>query len=130
MESGDPRGREDAALIEESKKEVEDKLECWRKTLESKGFELNGTKTEYLRCDFEDTKPDAGEVLLDGKIVPRKESFHYLGSMIKSDEDIREDIRHRTQVGWAKWKLATGVPCDRKVPAKLKGSSTKRRSDL
>jgi hypothetical protein len=27
-------------------------LELWRQTLESKGFRLSRTKTEYMRCDF------------------------------------------------------------------------------
>lgn len=91
---------DDMVLIGESKKEVEDKLEWWRQTLESKDFRLSWSKTEYLRCDFVDTRPDVGVVLLDGQIVPRKKSFRYLGSMIQSDG---EDIRHRTQAGWAKW---------------------------
>ncbi|XP_026377905.1 uncharacterized protein LOC113272249 [Papaver somniferum] len=112
---------DDVALIGESKQETEGKLELWRQTLESKGFRLSRTKTEYLKCDFDGTGTDDGELLLDGQIVPRKESFRYLGSMIHSDGVIKEDIRHRSQLGWAKWRLATGILCDRKVPVKLKG---------
>ncbi|XP_026378555.1 uncharacterized protein LOC113272994 [Papaver somniferum] len=78
-------------------------------------------QTEYLKYDFEETGRDDGELLLDVQIVPRKDSFRYLGYMIQSDGDIKEDIRHRSQSGWAKWRLATGVLCDRKVPVKLKG---------
>ncbi|XP_026428569.1 uncharacterized protein LOC113324463 [Papaver somniferum] len=104
-----------------SQAEIEGKLELWRQTLEAKGFRLSRTKTEYLKCDFDETGTEDGELLLDGQIVPRKESFRYLGSMIQSDGDIKEDIRHKSQEGWAKWRLATGVLCDRKVPVKLKG---------
>ena len=31
---------------------VNQKLELWRETLESKGFRLSRTQTEYMRCDF------------------------------------------------------------------------------
>ncbi|XP_026419698.1 uncharacterized protein LOC113315650 [Papaver somniferum] len=112
---------DDVALIGESKQEIEGKLELWRQTLESKGFRLSRTKTEYPKWDFDETGLDDGELLLDGQIVPRKESFRYMGSMIQSDGDIKEDVRHRSQSGWAKWRLVTGVLCDRKVPIKLKG---------
>ena len=35
--------------------------------------------------------------------------------------DIDENIDHRIKVGWLKWKNATGVLCDAKMPIKLKG---------
>jgi Reverse transcriptase (RNA-dependent DNA polymerase) len=39
-------------LIDEDIIGVDHKLELWRQTLESKGFRLNRTKTEYMRCQF------------------------------------------------------------------------------
>ncbi|KAF3627324.1 putative pre-mRNA-processing factor 6-like [Capsicum annuum] len=39
----------------------------------------------------------------------------------KSNGEIDEDVSHRIGVGWMKWKLASGVLCDKKVPPKLKG---------
>ncbi|XP_026378857.1 uncharacterized protein LOC113273333 [Papaver somniferum] len=97
------------------------RLQCWRQTLESKGFRLSRTKTEYLRCDFDDPRPNVGDVLLDRQLVPKKDSFKYLGSIIQSDGGIEEDIRHQTQEGWEKWILDKGDLCDRKFPLKLKG---------
>jgi Reverse transcriptase (RNA-dependent DNA polymerase) len=41
---------DDVVLIDESRIEVNQKLELWRQTLESKGFRLSRTKTEYMRC--------------------------------------------------------------------------------
>ncbi|KAF3658415.1 putative pre-mRNA-processing factor 6-like [Capsicum annuum] len=35
--------------------------------------------------------------------------------------EIDEDVSHRIGAGWMKWKLASGVLCDKKVPPKLKG---------
>ncbi|XP_026426083.1 uncharacterized protein LOC113322241 [Papaver somniferum] len=66
-----------------------------------------------------------GNILLDGQPVPRKESFRYLGSILQSNGGIEEDILHRTQSGWGKWRMDSGVLCDRKVPLKLKGKSYK-----
>ena len=43
---------DDVVLVDESRIGVNQKLELWQETLESKGFRLSGTKTEYMRCDF------------------------------------------------------------------------------
>jgi hypothetical protein len=37
----------DVVLIDETRVRVNIKLELWRQTLESQGFRLSGTKTEY-----------------------------------------------------------------------------------
>ena len=34
--------------------------------------------------------------------------------------DINEDINHRIRVGWQKWKKASGVLSDKKIPFRLK----------
>ena len=43
---------DDVVLVDESRTGMNQKLELWRETLESKGFRLSRTKTEYIRCDF------------------------------------------------------------------------------
>ena len=43
---------DDVVLVDESRTGVNQKLELWRATLESKGFKLSRTKTEYMRCNF------------------------------------------------------------------------------
>jgi hypothetical protein len=43
---------DDVVLVNESREGVNRKLELWRQTLESKGFRISRTKTEYMRCDF------------------------------------------------------------------------------
>ncbi|XP_026381588.1 uncharacterized protein LOC113276224 [Papaver somniferum] len=111
----------DVALIGESKKVVEEKLELWRKTLKSKGLKLSRTKTEYLRCELNEPEENTGELLLDGQPIQRTDSFRYLGSIIQSNGELDGDIIHRIQTGWGKWRMASGVLCDRKVPLKLKG---------
>ncbi|XP_070047229.1 uncharacterized protein [Nicotiana tomentosiformis] len=55
--------------------------------MESNGFKLSRTKTEYLEWDGE----------------------------------IDEDVTHRIGAGWMKWRHASGVLCDKKIPSKFKG---------
>jgi hypothetical protein len=54
-------------------------------------------------------------------VVPKKDTFHYLGSMLQKDGDIDEDISHRIKVGWLMWRQASYVLCDPRVTLKLKG---------
>ena len=89
-------------------------------TLESKGFRLGRTKTEYMRCGFSTTRHEE-EVNLDGQVVPQKDTFRYLGSMLLKDGDIDEDVNHGIKAGWMKWRQASGILCDKRVPQKLKG---------
>ena len=43
---------DDIVLVNETREEVNTKLEICRKALESKGFRINRTKTEYIECKF------------------------------------------------------------------------------
>ncbi|XP_070002810.1 uncharacterized protein [Nicotiana sylvestris] len=42
-------------------------------------------------------------------------------SSTANQPQIDEDVTHRIGVGWMKWRLASGVLCDKKVPPLLKG---------
>jgi hypothetical protein len=63
---------------------------------------------------------EEGDVRLDGQVVPKKDTLHYLGSMLQKDGEIDEDVSHRIKVGLLKWHQASGVLCDSRVPLKLK----------
>ncbi|KAF3622002.1 putative pre-mRNA-processing factor 6-like [Capsicum annuum] len=89
---------DDVVLIDGTRGGVNDKLEVWRQTLESKGFRVSRSKTEYVECKFNDV---------------RREN--------ESNSEIDEDVSHHIGAGWMKWKLASAVLCDKKVPPKLKG---------
>ena len=41
--------------------------------------------------------------------------------MLQRDGDINEDVSHRIKARWMKWRQASGVLCDKRVPQKLKG---------
>ncbi|PUZ46468.1 hypothetical protein GQ55_7G080900 [Panicum hallii var. hallii] len=112
---------DDVVLVDESRAGVNMKLELWRHTLESRGFRLSRTKTEYMMCDFSPTRQEDGDVSLEGQVVAKKDTFRYLESMLQKDGDIDEDVRHRISAGWLKWRQDSGVLCDKKVPQRLKG---------
>jgi hypothetical protein len=88
--------------------------------LEAKDFRLSRSKTEYMKCDFSATTHEE-DVKLNGQVVPKKDIFRYLGSMLQKNVDIDEDVSHRIKVGWLKWRQASDVLCDLRVPLKLKG---------
>jgi hypothetical protein len=69
--------------------------------LEAKGFRLSRSKTEYMKCDFSATTQEE-DVRLDGQVVPKKDTFHYLGSTLQKDGDIDEDLSHRIKADWLK----------------------------
>jgi hypothetical protein len=112
---------DDVILVDESRTGVDQKLELWRRTLEAKGFRLSRSKIEYMKCDFSATTQEEWDVRLDGQVVPKKDTFCYLGSILQKDGDIDEDLSHRIKVGWLKWRQASGILCDPRVPLKLKG---------
>jgi hypothetical protein len=112
---------DDVVLADESRVGINRKLELWRQTLESKGFRLSRTKTEYMRCDFSGVRCEDEGVSLGGQVVPKRDTFRYLGSMLQSNGDVDEDVSHRIKAGWLKWRQASGILCDKKVPQKLKG---------
>ena len=73
---------DDMVLVDESRAGVNRKLELWRHKLESKGFRLSRTKTEYMMCDFSASRHEGGDVSLDEQVVAHKDIFRYLGSML------------------------------------------------
>ena len=77
-------------------------LSQWRKALEEHGMKISRTKTEYLPFNA-----NGGEMKMDEEVIKQVSSFKYLGSRIQS--------------GWNAWRRLTGVLCDKKISARLKG---------
>nr|XP_009795963.1 PREDICTED: uncharacterized protein LOC104242585 [Nicotiana sylvestris]XP_016467879.1 PREDICTED: uncharacterized protein LOC107790467 [Nicotiana tabacum] len=61
------------------------------------------------------------EVKNGTQVVPKRDSFKYLGSIIQGNREIDEDVTHRIEAGWMRWRLASRVLYDKSVPPKLKG---------
>jgi hypothetical protein len=93
---------DDVVLVDESRTKVDQKLELWRRTLEAKCFSLIRYKTEYIKCDFSATTQEEEDVRLDGQVIPKKDTFRYLGSMLQKNGDIDEDVSHRIKADWLK----------------------------
>ena len=55
---------------------------------------------------------------LEGQKIPKRYHFHYLGLIICKDGDVSDDVIHRIKAGWIKWRNATGVLCDQRIPVK------------
>ena len=61
-----------------------------------------------------------GRCEFGSQVVPKKDTFRYLGSMVQRDGDINADVSHRIKIGWIKWRQASSILCDKRVPQKLK----------
>ena len=95
---------DDIIIIDVTREGVNDKLERWRYTLESRGFRVSRLKTEYLHYCFSGREDTRGEVTIDGMATPKVEKFKYLGLIIHYEGDIDEDISHRIKMSWHKRK--------------------------
>jgi len=91
--------------------------------MESRGFRLSRSKTEYLKCGLKGEVGRGGEVTMGGVVIPRVEKFKYLGPIIEKRGDIDANINQHIGVAWKKWKNASGVFCDKKNIIRLKGKS-------
>ena len=109
---------DDIVICSESKEWLEQKLESWRYALERRGMKVNRRKTEYM-CVNE--RQDKGTVKMQGEEVAKVEDFKYLGSTVQSNGECGREVKKRVQAGWNGWRRMSGVICDRRVSARVKG---------
>jgi len=100
---------DDIVLIDETRSRLNEKLEKWSHSLESRGFRLSRFKTKYLRCGFSREGMGGGEDTMGGVEVPQVKKFKHLGSIVEERGDTDEDISHRIRARWQKWRKASGV---------------------
>ena len=60
-------------------------------------------------------------VKMQGEEVAKVEDFKYLGSSVQSNGECGREVKKRVQAGWNGWRRMSGVICDRRVPARVKG---------
>ena len=111
---------DDIVICEETRQEVEQRLECWRYALGRRGMKVSRPKTEYLCINGENDKET---VKMKDTKVPRVKEFKYLGSMVQESGSCEREVKKRVQAGWNRWRKVSGVICDRKLPARVKGKS-------
>ena len=109
---------DDVALLNETKVEAERELEIWRDALEKRGLRVSRSKTEYLCVGQQNERP---AITMNGIDIPEGNDFKYLGSTIQGDGGCETEVKKRMQAGWNNWRKVTGVMCDKRMPAKLKG---------
>ena len=113
---------DDIVLSRQNHRKLEEDLEIWRNALERRDLKVSRSKTEYLRVGG---LVDGEEFKLQGEKVKRTKNFKYLGSTVSNDGRREEEIRRRIQAGWMSWRKVSGVLCDRKLLAKVKGKMYK-----
>ncbi|PKA65631.1 ubiquitin-protein ligase E3 C [Apostasia shenzhenica] len=87
---------DDIVLIEKTKEGAKAKIVLWRNALESKGFHLSRSKTEYMECAFSQKRNTyIGDVTIGDQIVKKSERFRYLRSIIQNNGEINNDVISR-----------------------------------
>ena len=113
---------DDIVLSRQNHMELGEDLEIGRNALERRGLKVSWSKTEYLRVGGVD---DGEELKLQGEKEKRAKNFKYLGSTVSNDGRCEEEVRRRIQAGWMSWRKVSGVLCNKKLSAKVKGKMYK-----
>ncbi|KAK3529595.1 hypothetical protein QTP70_032016, partial [Hemibagrus guttatus] len=109
---------DDIVICSESREQVEENLERWRFALERRGMKVSRSKTEYM-CVNE--REGSGTVRLQGEEVKKVQEFKHLGSTVQSNGECGKEVKKRVQAGWNGWRKVSGVLCDQKISARIKG---------
>ncbi|KAK3534872.1 hypothetical protein QTP86_032390, partial [Hemibagrus guttatus] len=109
---------DDIVICSESREQVEENLERWRFALERRGMKVSRSKTEYM-CVNE--REGSGTVRLQGEEVKKVQEFKYLGSTVQSNGECGKEVKKRVQAGWNGWRKVSGILCDQKISARIKG---------
>ncbi|KAK3528964.1 hypothetical protein QTP70_014145 [Hemibagrus guttatus] len=109
---------DDIVICSESREQVEENLERCRFALDRRGMKVSRSKTEYM-CVNE--REGSATVRLQGEEVKKVQEFKYLGSTVQSNGECGKEVKKRVQAGWNGWRKVSGVLCDRKISARIKG---------
>ncbi|KAK3508073.1 hypothetical protein QTP70_012386 [Hemibagrus guttatus] len=81
-------------------------------------MKVSRSKTEYM-CMNE--REGSGTVRLQGEEVKKVQEFKYLRSTVQSNGECGKEVKKRVQAGWNGWRKVSGVLCDQKISARIKG---------
>ena len=81
---------DDIVICEETREEVERRLESWKYALERRGMKVIRSKTEYLCINGGN---DDEIVKMEDAIVPRVKEFKYLGSTVQESGDCEREVK-------------------------------------
>ena len=108
----------DIVICEETREAVERRLESCKYALERRGMKVSRSKTEYLCING---GKDNERVKMEDTKMPRVKEFKYLGSTVQESGDCEMEVKKRLQARWNGWRRVSGVICDRRLPARVKG---------
>ena len=111
---------DDIVICEETRKEVKQRLEFWKYALERRRMKVSRSKTEYLCINGGN---DDETVKMEDTKVSRIKKFKYLRSMVQESGDCEREVKERVQAGWSGWRRVSGVICDKRLPARVKGKA-------
>ena len=81
-------------------------------------MKVSWLKTEYLCINGGN---DDETVKMEDTKVPRVKKFKYLGSMVQESGGCEREVKKRVQAGRNGWRKVSGVICDKRLPARVKG---------
>ena len=81
-------------------------------------MKVSRSKTEYLCINVGN---DDETVKMEDTKVSRVIKFKYLGSTVQESGSCEREVKKRVQAGWKGWRRVSGVICDRRLPARVKG---------
>ena len=84
-------------------------------------MKVRRSNTEYLCINGGN---DDETLKMEDANVPRVKEFKYLGSMVQESGGCESELKKRVQEGCNGWRKVSGVICDRRLPARVKGKST------
>ena len=108
---------DDIVICEETREEVERRLRSWSYAFERRGMKICRSMTEYLCINGGN---DDETVKMENTKVPRVKEFKYLGSTVQESGNCEREVKKRVQEEW-NGRRVSGVICDRRLPARVKG---------
>ena len=81
-------------------------------------MKVSRPKTEYLCINGGN---DGETVKMEDTKVLRVKEFKYLGSTVQESGGCEREVKKRVQAGWNGWRRVSGVICDKRLPARVKG---------
>ena len=109
---------DDIVICEETREEVERRLECWSYALERRGMKVSRSKTKYLCINVEN---DDKTVKMEDTKVSIVKEFKYLESTVQESGSCERKVKKRVEAGWNGWRKVLEVICDMRLPARVKG---------
>ena len=81
-------------------------------------MKVSRSKTEYLCINGGNDKET---VKMEDTKVTKVQEFKYLGSTVQESGSYERKVKKRVQAGWNRWRKVSGVICDMRLPARVKG---------